>query len=186
MRLTFLGPPGQPAVASQRPTLGRSDWEREYARLSEPIEQPLKARLKQISVGIGLQSSVYGTGMWIIWKTHGDLLAEVNPFAVPFYLFALALGLFVLSTLVSGGVAGAWCVNWALQGIAVGFGYLATAALGILLFVPWSWLSKLELPPVFIAILAAGVAVRVGLTTLGALLGHLLIRPIRVPLDPVH
>jgi hypothetical protein len=191
MRLTFLGPPGQPVVANQRPTLGRSDWEREYARLSEPIEQPIKARLTQIIAGLGFQASVFKIGTWIIRHTHKEMLEDllnemlsgVGPLSVPLYLLALILGLFALSTLVGGAVAGAWCINWRLQGMAVGLWFLGGVALDMALFVPWSMFSQVGLPPMLLASLGAVSLIVVTLTTLGALLGHLLIRPIRVPLD---
>ena len=186
MRLTFLGPPSSTPIVHQPRALGRSDWEREYAHLSEPIEQPIKSRLTQISAGIGFQLVVLRSGLWIVQMTHSDLFTEMTSLAAPLYLFALVLALFVLSALVGGGAAGAWCVNWSLQGIAVGLGGLALVAAKILLFVPWSWLAKIELPPLAIAMIAAGGIVTVILTTVGALLGNLLIRPVRVPLDAVR
>jgi hypothetical protein len=170
-------------VVDQPQTRGRSDWEREYARFSEPIEQPIKSRLTQIAAGIGFQFSVVCTGTWIIRQTHGDLITEVTSLALPLYLAAMLLGLVILSAMVGGAVAGAWCVDWVTQGLAAGLGYLAVVALNILLFIPWSWLNELEFPPILVVVLAAVVVVRVGLTILGALLGNLLIRPIRVPVD---
>jgi hypothetical protein len=189
MRLTFLPPPDHTPVDCPLQLFGRSDWEREYARLSEPIEQPIKARLTQIATGLGIQALVFQAGIWIVRHTHSEILSDLSELtdlsalAIPLYLVAMVLGLFVLSTVVGGGTAGAWCINWGLQGVAVGVGFLAIVAAKIAFFVPWSLLSKIEIPPIFCALLAAGAIVTVALTTIGALLGHLLIRPIRVPLD---
>jgi hypothetical protein len=142
--------------------------------------------MTQIAAGVGFQFLVFRRGLWIVEMSHSDMLTDMTTLAVPLYLLALVLGLFVLSALVGGGVAGAWCVNWSLQGIAVGLGFLAAATLPIVLCVPLSLLSKMELPPLRLVVLAGWALVSVTLTTAGAMLGNLLIRPIRVPLDAVR
>jgi hypothetical protein len=192
MRLTFLGPPGQPADVDYRRTFCRSDWEQEYALRSEPIEQPTKARLTQIVTGLGFQAGIFEVGSWIIRLTHAEMLDDLlesmlggtASLSTPLYFLTLILGLFIMSTLVGGAVAGAWCINWRLQGAAVGMGFLGAVLFRTALCVPWSLFSTLEVPPVFFVTLAVVSLIVLTLTTLGALLGSMLIRPIRVPLDP--
>jgi hypothetical protein len=183
MRLTFLGPPSPPPLEHQPPIRGQSDWEREYASRSEPIEQPIKARWMQVAAGIGVQVLIQWIGLWIIWQTHRDLPTQTVTPAVTIYAMGLVLGLFILSALVGGGIAGAWCVKWQQQGAAVGILGVALEWLAFVLLAP-DQLLELTSSPVFVSVRSIQAAAMVLLTTVGALLGSMLIRPIRVPLDP--
>jgi hypothetical protein len=185
MRLTFLERAEQVAFEPQR--VDRSVWEREFAENSVPIEQALRARLTQIGVGIGFQFTLMRWGVRIVGLSHMDLMDEMLASrTLPLYFAVLLLGVFVLATLVAGAISGAWCINWSMQGVAVGLGYLGTVLAGFLFILPPSAITSLEIPLPVVAVLAAAASITVLLTTLGALLGHLLIRPIRVPRDAVR
>jgi hypothetical protein len=143
--------------------------------------------LSQIGVGIGFQFFILRTGGRVVGLSHADLLGEIfTSSTLPLYFFALLLGLFVLAALVAGAIAGAWCISWSVQGVSVGLGYLATILAQVLFILPPSVVTSFEIPMPAVTILAAVASVTVMLTTTGALLGHLLIRPIRVPRDAVR
>ena len=181
MRLTFLGPPGR--VENQPRTVDRAAWQKEFARRSRPAEQSGRSRLAQISMGVGFQFVILRVGTLVVGFSHADAIMTMDFGLLPFYLAFLMIGIFVLSALVAGAIAGAWCVNWVLQGIAVGLGYSALVLIRLLLLLPFDMVANLEIPLGFLVPMLAVTLVSTALSVAGAFIGHLLIQPLRLSIE---
>lgn len=181
MRMTFLEPPGR--VENQPPTTDRSAWQKEFAFRSRPAEQSGRARLVQISVGIGFQFLILRLGLLVVGFSHIDAITTMDFGLLSIYLAFLMTGIFVLSALAAGAIAGAWSVNWILQGFAVGLGYSVMVLLRLLFLLPFSMVANLEIPLGFLIPVLAVALVSTALSVAGAFLGHLLIQPMRMSIE---
>jgi len=88
----------------------------------------------QISVGLGVQLFILRMGLWCVGFSHLDAIIKMDISFFPAYLLLLVLGVYLLSSLVGGAIAGAWCVNWHVQGIAVGLGFTGIVLIRIMFF----------------------------------------------------
>jgi hypothetical protein len=92
----------------------------------------------------------------------------------------MVIGVFALSALSAGAIAGAWCVNWVLQGAAVGLGYSAVVFIRLMLLLPSDMVLNLQIPMDLLAFVLVVTSITTVLSIIGALVGHLLIQPLRL------
>jgi hypothetical protein len=177
MRLTFLGPPGN--VDHQPRTINRAEWQREFALRSRPTEQAVGARLTQVFVGIGLQFLILRLGLLVVGLSHIDAMVTMDFGLLPIYLTLLVLAVYVISALAAGAIAGAWCVNWVFQGIAVGLGWAGVVIAQLLFYLPFDMVANLDIPVELLVPLMFTALVNTVLAIAGAFLGHLLVQPLR-------
>ncbi len=157
-------------VSQEMPT--EPDWNDPYAYGYEEIEAPWAFRYTQIGAGLG--------AYFFVWRWGGRFLTSlyVSSLDSPAHnqqIVGLAIGTLILNcvaALVGGGAAGFWAKNWIVQGLGVAAGVFAIPLVSMLIFAPESW-------PMFCLSLAATTI----LTMLGAFLGHLLVKPTRVPIS---
>lgn len=150
----------------------QSDWGDLYAYGYEEIEAPWTFRYAQIGAGVG--------AYFFVWRWGGRFLtslsiASLDGPADENQIMVLGIGGLILNcaaALFGGGAAGIWAKNWILQSLGVATGVFAIPLVGMLVFAPESW-------PMFCISLAATSV----LTMLGAYLGHLLVKPTRVPIS---
>jgi MFS family permease len=170
LQFTMFGPDGTPPEQTEceQP---ETDWHKPDVMTFEVMEQPASFRMGQIGVGIGFYFAASFGGGFLMGFLIGSSVNEPAdlPRAGLALLFA-SFGIYVLSAVLAGMIASAWSVNWVPQGIGVGLGVFAIPIIRALIWVPEAW-------PVFLII----VSVTTGFTVLGALLGHLLIPPMRYP-----
>jgi hypothetical protein len=165
MRFTMLDPRATATLAE--PT--QPAWHDPFIYGYEEIEAPWAFRCAQIGVGISAYSFVWGWGRRIATLLFGASFKDLPQEKA----FALSVILFVMNcfaALVGGAAAGFWARNWIPQGLGVAAGALSIPLVALLVFAPDSW-------PFFCITLAATSV----LTLVGAFLGHLLVKPTRIP-----
>jgi hypothetical protein len=122
-------------------------------------------------------------GTLIVGLSHADMLLNMDLGLLPIYLALMLIGVFALSALSAGAIAGAWCVNWVLQGAAVGLGYSAVVLFRLMLSLPLDMVLNLQMPLDLLAPLILVALVSTVLSVAGAFIGHLLIQPLRLSIE---
>jgi hypothetical protein len=173
MRFTMFNPRGTATATLEEPPEARpaeQAWKNQFTYGYEEIEAPWSFRYSQIGVGISTYVFVWGWCKRILIVLFLIAFSDVPPQRAA---LALALTLLVVNSLAAlggGMVAGFWARNWVPQGLGVAAGVLFIPLLIRIVFPPESW---------------AAFAVMLGFTTvlalLGAFLGHLLVKPTRIP-----
>jgi hypothetical protein len=161
MRFTMLGPGSTATATATLPTpvqAVKPEWHDPYKYGYEEIEAPWSFRYAQI--GIGISSYFF-----------------ISRLAVPVILLPLIFALSdkppkqaALAALGGGAVAGFWARNWIPQGLGVAAGVLFIPLIIMLAFTPDNW------PRFCITLGLTSV-----MTIVGAYLGHLLVKPTRIP-----
>ena len=164
--------PSEPWQVLSRETSTEPDWNDPYAYGYEEIEAPWAFRYSQIGAGVG--------AYFFVWRWGGRFMTSLFVSSLDGsphdkQLVGLGIGILILNcfaALFGGGAAGFWAKNWILQGLGVAAGVMAIPLVSMLIFAPESW-------PMFCISLAATTL----LAMLGAFLGHLLVKPTRVPIS---
>jgi len=160
-----LEPP--PAATGRR---AKADWDDPYKYGYEEVEAPWSFRYAQIGVGISSYFFVSRIAVPLILIPFGLALRDLPPQKLVVALGAMMLVLYCLAALAGGAVAGFWARNWLPQGLGVACGVLTIPLLFLLVFSPDNW-------PAF--------CIRLGMTSMmtvvGAFVGHLIVRPTRIP-----
>jgi hypothetical protein len=164
MRFTMLA---QTATATlDRPA--REEWKDPYAHGYEEIEATWACRYAQIALGVSTYLFIYRWGPRILHFVVGaeeKLPSDKKAALVIAILIANCIAAF------SGGfAAGFWARNWIVQGLGVLVGVLAIPV-GTMFFVPpkdWNMFAT--------TLVATSL-----LTLAGAYVGHVIVRPTRIP-----
>ncbi len=181
MRLTFLEPQG--ASLADDPMAAQRALQENFQRSSRPVELSGKSRLVQIGMGVSIQSTILYYGHVLVGFAYAEVLRETQPQSFSLMILCISFGVYVLASLVGGGIAGAWCVNWMTQGVVVGVGVAAMAVLRTILGLIGSpAVQETGLLLLVVALLAIAT-ITIALTIAGALLGHLMIRPTRLLIE---
>jgi len=173
MRMTLIDPRATATAtldAPEQSSAPRESWQDPFAYGYEEIEAPWAFRYAQIGIGI---ATYFIVSRWVGPILMLPLLGAVDDMepetgAVGTALVTLAL--YCLGALAGGAAAGAWARNWVPQGLGVAAGVLFIPIVLMLVFAPEHWFLF------FIALLVTS-----GLTIVGAYVGHLVVKPTRIP-----
>ncbi|MCA9148438.1 MAG: hypothetical protein KDA92_04025 [Planctomycetales bacterium] len=160
LRLTMLPPSGEAAENVEIPEIDPAL----LAPRCESMELPAPVRFGQVVGGCFFFMFVTRWGVRVLSVMIGGNAVETGAQAA--YVLACTGLIYVLASLIGGGVAGACSVNWVPQGIGVGIGVFALPILLMFFLIPES------LPLFFL-----GILLTTPLTVLGAYLGHKVVRP---------
>lgn len=169
LRLTMLDPRGaspEPVTATAKPA-----WHDPLAGGYEEIEAPWSFRYAQIGVGVATYCFLWRVGAVVGTIMFATALSDHPSDSWPLvYIFGL-LALRCIAAIVGGAAAGMWARNWIPQGLGVACGILAIPLLLMLVYSPESW-------PFFLV----SLAITSVLSVFGAFIGHLVVKPTRIPL----
>jgi hypothetical protein len=173
MRFTMLEPRG---VATATATLepcekdAKPEWHNPFKYGYEEVEAPWSFRYAQIGIGITAYFVISRVAVPLILLPFAFAVSDMKPNTAASAIVLVALSLYCLAALGGGGFAGFWARNWLPQGLGVAAGVLFIPLVLMLVFAPENW-------PNFCTTLALTSV----MTILGAFLGHLLVKPTRIP-----
>ena len=183
MRFTLLDPRGMAGETSAKtgsatatttleapPKQATEAWQNTYTYGYDEIEAPWAIRYAQIGVGIATYFIFSRFILPIIMLPIYASLDEMSPAAAMVVLALTMLVNYSVSALIGGFMAGAWSRNWVPQGLGVAAGILIIPLVLMLIFAPEHVLLMLVL-----------LVITSGLTVVGAFLGHLVVKPTRIP-----
>ncbi len=171
MRFTMLEPRATAtATLDEPPARPRDEWHDPFKYGYEEIEASWSFRYSQIGFGITTYFLVSRGGAALVLVPLGLALRDKSVGTV---VVVISLGWLLLSSLAAlagGAIAGCWARNWLAQGLGVAAGVFFVPLLFLLIFVPQSW-------PMF----CISLAITSVLSVVGAFLGHLFVKPTRIP-----
>jgi hypothetical protein len=168
MRFTMIG--RATATATLDAPAPREEWRNPYKYGYDEIEAPWAFRYAQIGVGITLY--------WIVSRVVGLAIlvpmilsmAHVPPEKAAAVLIAASLAIYCVAAVAGGAVAGFWARSWVVQGLGV------VAGISLVPLV-----IALVTAPAASAMVLISAALTCPFTVLGAFIGHLIVKPTRVP-----
>jgi len=173
MRFTMLDPRGAPtATATLEPGAEpeKPEWHDTYKYGYEEVEAPWSFRYAQIGIGISTYFIISRVAVPLILLPFAFAVSDLKPDTAVLAIGLVAMLLYCLAALGGGAFAGFWARNWLPQGLGVAAGVLFIPLVIMLVFVPENW-------PKFCITLALTSV----MTIVGAFLGHLLVKPTRIP-----
>ena len=177
MRFTLLDPratatatldPETAPTESSKPA--KTEWHDPYVYGYEEVEAPWTVRYAQIGVGVTTYFLVSRLGVPIILLPLVFALSDTQPRTALVVLALASLLLYSLAAIAGGFIAGVWSRNWVPQGLGVAAGVSIIPLIMLLVFAPENLLIYL-----------VTVMITAGLTVLGAFLGHVVVKPTRIP-----
>lgn len=172
MQFTMLDPRGAATATAtlEPPANAKPEWHNEYKFGYEEVEAPWKFRYAQIGVGISSYFFMSRLAIPLILLPVAFAVSDLRPNVAAGVILTVWLVLYCLSAVWGGAVAGFWARNWLPQGLGVAAGVLLIPLMFMIAFVPESW-PKYCMTLGFTSVF----------TIFGAFLGHLLVRPTRIP-----
>jgi hypothetical protein len=173
MRFTMLDPRGAATATATLEPPGEAekpDWHDTYKYGYEEVEAPWSFRYAQIGVGITSYFLISRLAVPFILLPFIVAFSEMPPGTAALAVGLMALFLYCLAALGGGLMAGFWARNWVPQGLGVAGGVLVIPLVMMLIFAPENW------PMFCVTLMFTSMS-----TVLGAFLGHILVKPTRIP-----
>jgi MFS family permease len=177
MRFTLLEPrgavtatlePTSASTASLKPA--KAQWHDPYVYGYEEVEAPWAVRYAQIGVGVTTYFLISRLGVPIILLPLAFAMSDAQPRTIMLVLGLAALALYSLAAIAGGFIAGIWTRYWVPQGLGVAAGVSFIPLIMLLVFAPES-----------LGVYLITVAITSALTVVGAYLGHVIVKPTRIP-----
>jgi hypothetical protein len=171
MRFTMLNPKATATAVMDEPSPAKNDdWKDSYKYGYDEVEAPWSFRYAQIGIGIATYWVASRFVLPILFLPILTSLGEMESTTAVVTVAVLYLFIYCVAALCGGMAAGMWARNWVPQGIGVALGVTIIPLVWILIFIPESWIFW-----------AVGMVLTSLFTVFGAFLGHLLVKPTRVP-----